>query len=186
MIEGISQRNYLFLNAYYNRDIPSKDYSEPGGFQTRFSSYKDFPKADPPMSEEDFEKAIYELGKKEYANGLAASGEPSKERRRLLLSYISVVSPDRDKIISNTLKKIPFHLRGAKLGYSEFFNTKGENVAKYSPNVGWSEVLTNDEATRTSKFYSLFIAGINDAMIDEKNNVNTQASISGIAIDTKA
>jgi len=39
---------------------------------------------------------------------------------------------------------------------------------------------------RTGQYYIFFIARISGVMNDEKNNANSQASISGIAIDTKA
>jgi len=185
MIEGINHRNFMFLNAFFNKETSSKGETESAGFQHRFTSYKDFPKADPPMSEEDFEKAIFELGKKEYANGELEKGLPSNERKRLMLSYLSVVSPDRDKIITKSLNSIPFRLRGAQLGYSEFFSNK-ETVAIYSPNVGWSQVITKAEGARTSQFYSFYMAGITEAMNAEKGGANTQLSAAGIAIDTKA
>ena len=110
------------------------------------------------MSEEAFEEAIFEQGKKDYA--LGKTGETS-ECRRLMLSYLSVVAPDRNKIITSALKGIPFNMRSAKLGFSEFFNAKGEIVAGYSPTSGWCTVATKSEMARTSQFWRVYMKPAN-------------------------
>ena len=185
MIGSINQRNFMFLSAYFGTDTSTKSKTESVGFEHHFASYKDFPKGDLKMSEEEFEKAIFELGQKEYNLGIAGNGRPSKEMQRLMMSYLSSVAPDRDKIITNALNSIPFRLRGSQLGYSEFYNANGEKIADYCPKTGWTKVGTKAEGIRSAQFYSFYIAGIKEAMNAEKS-ANTSAPITGIAIDEKA
>ena len=100
-------------------------------------------KTAPAMSEEAYEEAIRNQAKKDFEAG-KCGGENNTAYRALKNSYVSVASPDRKGYIAKSFQKVPMNKRN-QISYMQIKNASGQEIANYSPNTGWTGVMTKDE-----------------------------------------
>ena len=146
--------------------------------------YSDFhynTKTTPAMSDEKYKSAIIEQAKKDQAAGKFQA--QSSGFRSLVKSYVSAVSPDRNRIINEGLTriikdnkpqpetlnlidylfgKVKYHKEGMACSYAEFYDENGEMVAKYS-NGGWMFYGTKAENSRESELWGIYNQAWNSA-----------------------
>jgi len=146
-----------------------------------YSEFHFCTKTAPAMSEDKYKSAIIEQAKKDQAAGVL--GAHSAGYRQLCKSYVSCVSPDRNKIINEGLTriirdnkpqpetlnlidylfgKVKYHKDDKDCSYAEFYDGNGELVAKYS-NGGWSFCSTKAEVSRENEFIALYNEAWNSA-----------------------
>jgi hypothetical protein len=112
------------------------------------------PSAAVKMSEEEFEEAIAELARTDAKKGTemrdAAKGMQAGEDKRMkvLMEYISVVSPDR---------KAAYEKVGG-IGYS-IYGSDGQELMQRGSDGKWQTAgFTEEELARVSKFYEIYRA----------------------------
>ncbi|MDR1328787.1 MAG: hypothetical protein LBK23_04230 [Oscillospiraceae bacterium] len=166
-------------DRYYGFDQPGGDIHISGIALPRFESFYFNTKAPPAMSDAEYRDAIIEQAKKDAANGKFQTESP--EFKRLLKSYVSVVSPDRKSIITKGLNMLfsknsqaaaektrhltlieillgeRFFTEEGRLKYAEFKDSNGNMVANYA-NGGWNSYETAAEGARSQEFLQLYTA----------------------------
>lgn len=162
-----------------------------------FSSFHFNTKTAPAMSDAKYKEAIVEQAKKDQAAGVL--GAHSAGYRSLCKSYISSVSPDRNKIISEGLQRIEmnnkrepktlnlidylfgnvkYHKEKNVTSYAEFYDSNGELVATFS-NGGWTSYGTKAEAARENEFIALYNDAWNSAARACAGNVSGHETTEG-------
>ena len=152
-----------------------------------YSGFHFATKTPPAMSDEAYKEAIVEQAKKDQAEGVL--GAHSAGYRTLCKSYISCVSPDRQKIISEGLQTIvkdnkphrkPMNLIDYLFGKIEYYKDRGEvlsanfhdkngeEVARYS-NGGWTFSTTKAEVARENEFIAIYNAAWSEAAKASEN-----------------
>jgi hypothetical protein len=154
-----------------------------------FNNFHFNTKTAPAMSDEKYKEAIIEQAKKDAANGIFQT--ESQEYKKLMKSYVSVVSPDKKAIITNGLKQLFGNNTSAEkstsdldlmdilfgkvvftnekqLKYAEFKDADGNIIATYS-NGGWTTYPTDAEKARSAEFLQIY----NDAWSACHNKANT-------------
>ena len=128
---------------------PSNTFFVPPNWSTITS------KSDPIMSEEEFEKAIWEMGYKD----AESDGELRRnlDVSKLMGAYISVVSPDRKAAYANAMQQT-----GGKLPLNNtIYDSDGRRLMHYSPNGMWLPRSTDEEKARLIKFNQIYWQGFN-------------------------
>nr|WP_315020143.1 hypothetical protein [uncultured Aminipila sp.] len=166
--------------------------------------YTDFhfnTKTEPVMSDEGYRTAIIEQAKKDLAAGKFQS--ESAGFRNLVKSYVSAVSPDRKRMISQglaavfknnnpqpkTLNLIDYLLGSVKykkevknVSYAEFNDSNGEMVATYS-NGGWTFYGSKAENARESELWCIYNDAWNNAARESQGSSMASTGDTTGAID---
>jgi len=107
-------------------------------------------KSDPIMSDEEFEKAIWEMAWKDASNNVARMNNPEVAQMRR--AFISVVSPDRKAAYAHTMAQT-----GGKLPINQIiFDSNGRRVMHYTPNGFWAPSNTPEEKSRLALFHQIY------------------------------
>lgn len=176
----------------------SRHYGKNGGF-TIPPAPNMLTKGQCRLSEKDLVKKIVKLAQRD-----AASGKDSQygarfcgvrigtaEWKKLRDDYISLGSPDRMKLVQNTLSELRGNRRSAhskadgrfdllnmlfknkrKSGHDiggnfiKFRDEQGNEIAEYSVPNGWNLRYTPAESARSSAFYDLWNQALTDAQED--------------------
>ena len=103
----------------------------------------------PAMSEEEFEEAIKELARKEFATGK----RDDDAYRKLCMQHGETVSPDRKAIYEESMKKTGGKMNGACM----FWDSKGNKTLTFNPESGnWHHISTEAEFARARQFTSIY------------------------------
>ena len=103
----------------------------------------------PAMSEEEFEEAIKELARKEFANGK----RDDDAYRKLCMQHGEIVSPDRKAIYEASMKKTGGKMNAACM----FWDSKGNKTLSYNPESrNWKAISTDEEFARARVFTSIY------------------------------
>lgn len=130
------------------------------GYDAKFGHELNLSKADPEMSDEDYENAIIELAQKHAAEN-NFFGVNDNSLRGLQESYISVVSPDRTGIIGGASGgMIPANVNAQM---AKAYDDSGNHIATYDSNNGWTNVATDDEKARMKSFTDLYTKAYREA-----------------------
>ena len=135
-------------------------------------------KTAPAMSEEAYEEAIRNQAKKDFEAG-KCGGENNTAYRALKNSYVSVASPDRKGYIAKSFQQVPMNKRN-QISYMQIKDASGQEIANYSPNTGWTGVMTKDEMKRESKFMAIYM----DTWRSLKAEAQQQVKPTSSSIDT--
>jgi len=107
-------------------------------------------KSDPIMSDDDFEKAIWEQAWKDASNGLARMDNPEVAQMRR--AFVSVESPDRKAAYEQTMAQT-----GGKLPINKIiFDSDGKRLMHFTPNGFWAPRSTPEELSRLAKFNQIY------------------------------
>ena len=103
----------------------------------------------PAMSEEEFDEAIKELARKEFATGK----RDDDAYRKLCMQHGETVSPDRKAIYESSMKKT-----GGKMNATcMFWDSKGNKTLSYNPESrNWKAISTDEEFARARVFTSIY------------------------------
>lgn len=144
-------------NANSNNSLAQCDY---GNFSLRFKPVDiNFTKPNwdnimtkrdkPVMSEEEFEEAIKELARKEFATGK----RDDAAYRKLCMQHGETVSPDRKAIYESSMKKTGGKMNAACM----FWDSKGNKTLSYNPESrNWKAISTDEEFARARVFTSIY------------------------------
>lgn len=144
-------------NANSNNSLAQCDY---GNFSLRFKPVDiNFTKPNwdnimtkrdkPVMSEEEFEEAIKELARKEFATGK----RDDAAYRKLCMQHGETVSPDRKAIYESSMKKTGGKMNAACM----FWDSKGNKTLSYNPESrNWKAISTDEEFARARGFTSIY------------------------------
>lgn len=103
----------------------------------------------PAMSEEEFEEAIKELARKEFATGKRDDGA----YRKLCMQHGETVSPDRKAIYESSMRKTSGKMNAACM----FWDNNGNKTLSYHPLTGrWDAISTDKEFARARVFTSIY------------------------------
>lgn len=103
----------------------------------------------PLMSDAEFEVAIKDLAKKEFATGRTND----QAYRNLGMRYGEVVSPDRKGAYEASMKKTGGNMNAALM----FWDEKGNKTLGYHPFTGtWHNISTDAEFARARAFTSIY------------------------------
>jgi len=103
----------------------------------------------PAMSEEEFDEAIKDLARKEFAAGK----RDDKAYRELCMRHGETVSPDRKAIYNASMKKTGGKMNAACM----FWDSKGNKTLSYNPESGnWKAISTDAEFARAREFTSIY------------------------------
>ena len=103
----------------------------------------------PAMSEEEFEEAIKELARKEFATGK----RDDQAYRKLCMQHGETVSPDRKAIYESSMKKTGGKMNAACM----FWDSKGNKTLSYNPESrNWKAISTDEEFARARLFTSIY------------------------------
>ena len=103
----------------------------------------------PAMSEDEFDEAIKELARKDFANGK----RDDAAYRKLCMQHGETVSPDRKAIYEDSMKKTGGKMNGACM----FWDAKGNKTLSYNPVSGhWKAISTEEEFARAREFTSIY------------------------------
>lgn len=103
----------------------------------------------PAMSEEEFEEAIKELARKEFATGK----RDDAAYRKLCMQHGETVSPDRKAIYESSMKKTGGKMNAACM----FWDSKGNKTLSYNPESrNWKAISTDEEFARARVFTSIY------------------------------
>ena len=133
----------------------------------------------PAMSEEEFDEAIKELARKEFATGK----RDDDAYRKLCMQHGETVSPDRKAIYESSMKKT-----GGKMNAAcKFWDSKGNKTLSYNPESrNWKAISTDEEFARARVFTSIY----NDELARLKEEYGEKAkgnvSYSKIKVDISA
>lgn len=106
------------------------------------------------MSEDKYKDSIISLAEKDALEG-KFGGEKNPRYMDLKKSFVSVVSPDRQGIISSALDGM--YSTGPKpIRFAEFKDSFGNVIAHYSPQNGWRSIATPNEISRESDFDAIY------------------------------
>ena len=108
-------------------------------------------KSDPLMSDEEFEKAIWEMAWQDAANGLARMSNP--EVSKLRGAYVSVVSPDRQAAYAQTMAQT-----GGKMPINNvILDGNGNRLMNYNPGGFWLPRTNDAERSRLGDFNRMYL-----------------------------
>ena len=103
----------------------------------------------PAMSEEEFDEAIKELARKEFATGK----RDNDAYRKLCMQHGETVSPDRKAIYESSMKKTGGKMNAACM----FWDSKGNKTLSYNPESrNWKAISTDEEFARARVFTSIY------------------------------
>ena len=103
----------------------------------------------PAMSEEEFDEAIKELARKEFATGK----RDDDAYRKLCMQHGETVSPDRKAIYESSMKKTGGKMNAACM----FWDSKGNKTLSYNPESrNWKAISTDEEFARARVFTSIY------------------------------
>jgi len=103
----------------------------------------------PVMSEEEFEEAIKELARKEFATGK----RDDAAYRKLCMQHGETVSPDRKAIYESSMKRTGGKMNAACM----FWDSKGNKTLSYNPESrNWKAISTDEEFARARVFTSIY------------------------------
>ena len=103
----------------------------------------------PAMSEEEFDEAIKELARKEFATGK----RDDDAYRKLCMQHGETVSPDRKAIYESSMKKTGGKMNAACM----FRDSKGNKTLSYNPESrNWKAISTDEEFARARVFTSIY------------------------------
>lgn len=103
----------------------------------------------PAMSEKEFEEAIKDLARKEFATGK----RDDKAYRELCMRHGETVSPDRKAIYNASMKKTGGKMNAACM----FWDSKGNKTLSYNPESrNWKAISTDAEFARAKEFTSIY------------------------------
>lgn len=103
----------------------------------------------PAMSEEEFEEAIKELARKEFASGK----RDDAAYRKLCMQHGETVSPDRKAIYEASMKKTGGKMNAACM----FWDESGNKTLSYNPESrNWKAISTDAEFARARAFTSIY------------------------------
>lgn len=123
----------------------------------------------PAMSEEEFEEAIKELARKEFATGK----RDDAAYRKLCMQHGETVSPDRKAIYEASMKKTGGKMNAACM----FWDSKGNKTLSYNPVSGnWKHISTEEEFARARLFTSIYNDDI--AQLKKEYGENAKGTIS--------
>ena len=133
----------------------------------------------PAMSEEEFDEAIKELARKEFATGK----RDDDAYRKLCMQHGETVSPDRKAIYESSMKKTGGKMNAACM----FWDSKGNKTLSYNPESrNWKAISTDEEFARARVFTSIY----NDELARLKEEYGEKAkgnvSYSKIKVDISA
>ena len=123
----------------------------------------------PAMSEEEFEEAIKDLARKEFATGK----RDDAAYRKLCMQHGETVSPDRKAIYESSMKKTGGKMNAACM----FWDSQGNKTLSYNPESrNWKAISTDEEFARARVFTAIY----NDelARLKEEYGKNAKGSIS--------
>lgn len=149
-----------------------------------FNGFSYCTKTKPTMSDDKFKEAIIAQAKKDQAAGKYYT----QAVKGLQKKYVSAVSPDRKKLITEGLtqiaKKPPqpkmlslldlifgevkYEKTNEGLRYAEFKDSDGNDIATYS-NGEWKFYGTKEEISRESEFFSIYREAWGNAEKSSKN-----------------
>lgn len=158
------------------------------------------------MSDEKYKEAIIEQAKKDAANGIFQT--ESQEYKRLMKSYVSVVSPDRKAIITNGLKQLFGDNTSAEkstsnldlidilfgkvvftsekqLKYAEFKDADSNIIATYS-NGSWATYPTDAENARSDEFLQIYNDAWSSAYHSKTNTIEMNIQGNAVSFDKLA
>lgn len=152
------------------------------------------------LSNSQLEQRIMELARRDAAAGKNSKfsgkiGNGSDEWQRLMNDYISVASPDRKGIISNSLSNFASKMSSAGIKYNrmnffqmlfqnnwlssdihgnfvDFRDSSGNVAARFSEHQGWMTIATPAEISRMQEFTMVWDKALSTAEA-EGNSVNT-------------
>ena len=183
----ISRQNYTHYSQMIQQIFGnSKESSNPlaqcdyGNFSLRFKPVDiNFTKPNwdtimtkrdkPAMSEEEFEEAIKDLARKEFATGK----RDDAAYRKLCMQHGETVSPDRKAIYESSMKKTGGKMNAACM----FWDSQGNKTLSYNPESrNWKAISTDEEFARARVFTAIY----NDelARLKEEYGKNAKGSIS--------
>lgn len=137
----------------------------------------------PAMSEEEFEEAIKNLARKEFATGK----RDDAAYRKLCMQHGETVSPDRKAIYASSMRKTGGKMNAACM----FWDSKGNKTLSYNPESrNWKAISTEDEFARAREFTSIYngeIARLKKEYGEyAKGTVSYQKIQSDLAADAKS
>jgi hypothetical protein len=153
-------------------------------------------KTEPSRSDEELKEAIAKLARKDAEKG--RFHEYTKEYLDLMKEYVSPVSPDREGIITHSIKQMPKNKEHQTLlellmdkkdktsttddtDYNiDFYDSKGELVAKYTSKYGWEDITTKAEGEQMPKFAAIYNEAWNSA--NAQNNKTMPKHLEGGAV----
>lgn len=137
----------------------------------------------PAMSEEEFEEAIKDLARKEFATGK----RDDAAYRKLCMQHGETVSPDRKAIYESSMRKTGGKMNAACM----FWDSKGNKTLSYNPESrNWKAISTEDEFARAREFTSIYNSEIVRLKKEygeyAKGTVSYQKIQSDLAADAKS
>lgn len=167
LIMQITRENYSqYANMIQQMMGNKKKFSDPlaecdyGNFALRFKPVDiSFPKPDwdnimtkreqPAMSEEEFEEAIKDLARKEFADGK----RDDAAYRKLCMQHGETASPDRKAIYESSMRKTGGKMNAACM----FWDSRGNKTLSYNPvSRNWKAISTDGEFARAREFTSIY------------------------------
>lgn len=118
----------------------------------------------PALSEEEFEEAIKELARKDFAAGK----RDDAAYRKLCMQHGETVSPDRKAIYEQSMKKTGGKMNAACM----FWDSNGNKTLSYHPiSRNWDAISTDEEFARARVFTSIY----NDELLRLKEKYGEKA-----------
>lgn len=161
------------------------------------------------LSDSQLEQRIMELARRDAAAGKNSKfggkiGNASDEWQQLMKDYISVASPDRKSIISNSLSNLAGKMSSAGIKYNrmnffqmlfqnnwlhkdihgnfvDFRDSCGNVAARFSEHQGWMEIATPAEVSRMQEFTMVWDKALSAANSEAKTT-NTTSDMAGKVI----
>lgn len=125
----------------------------------------------PAMSEEEFEEAIKELARKEFATGK----RDDAAYRKLCMQHGETASPDRKAIYEASMRRTGGKMNAACM----FWDSCGNKTLSYNPESrNWKAISTEGEFARARQFTSIY----NEELARLKKESSTAADV-GNAVD---
>lgn len=121
----------------------------------------------PAMSEAEFEEAIKDLARKEFATGK----RDDEAYRELCMRHGETVSPDRKAMYNESMQKTDGKMNAACM----FWDSKGNKSLSYHPMTGrWAAISTEAEFGRAREFTSIY----NNELARLKEEYGAKGSVS--------
>lgn len=121
----------------------------------------------PAMSDEQFEEAIKELARKEFATGK----RDDAAYRKLCMQHGETASPDRKAIYEASIRQTGGKMNAACM----FWDSNGNKTLSYNPESGnWKAISTEQEFARARAFTSIY----NDELARLKNAYGEKGTVS--------
>lgn len=133
----------------------------------------------PAMSEEEFEDAIKDLARKEFATGK----RDDAAYRKLCMQHGETVSPDRKAIYEASMRKTGGKMNAACM----FWDSKGNKTLSYNPESrNWKAISTEEEFARARLFTSIYNEELARLKKEYGENAKGGISYSKIAEDASS